>query len=110
MQVLYRDQIDGDVINRKYRLLKGQSGVHHEIELGWHEDIGPNDSDASVMHNKDHTNVIGSIDEFYKDSSADIILVEGAIDSKYALSKRVFVCRTDAFRAKRKGSTRESHG
>lgn len=102
MQVFYRNQVDMEIIRRDYRLLDGQKGIPHRVELGEHEDIGPNDSDASKMYNRDHGTVIGFMDKYYKDSGADIILIDGGVDQKHALSKRVFVCKTNAFRAKRK--------
>ncbi len=99
-----------DVIYRKYRRLKRQSSIPHDVELGWHKDIGPNDSDVLKMYDKDHTTVFGFMNKYYQDSSADVIIVKGRIDREYALSKRVFVCETDAFRAKKKGFPRKFHG
>jgi hypothetical protein len=98
MQVLYKHQVDMDVINHNYKLLGKRGGKRHEIDLEWHMDIGPKDSDASRMYDKDHSTVANFMEEYYGDSGADIILVKGAIDRGLALSKRLFVCKTYAFR------------
>jgi hypothetical protein len=98
MQVLYKWQLDMDVVGRRYRLLKRQSGMVHHIELGWHEEMERGELAASTMYKKDINLVIGSIERHYDGSGADLIMVKGAIDRGLALSKRLFVCKTYAFR------------